>query len=213
MWAAAHRGEPVDWEKLYDGYRASVDWPSCNLWREHAALYPDAKVILTTRDPDSWYDSVMNTIYVASTTMQQVAGSDDATLRRVGLQDRVGEPIRQSHAGPRARDRASTTPTSNASKRRFRNRVCWYSKPNRAGNRCADSSVSTFPTSPIRASTRLRTSWPATRRRLARQAVTSAASRDRSRRQAGRTRSGWPDHVHAYVVRLTPSMMPPSARG
>ena len=33
MWAAAHRGEPVDWERLYEGYRASVDWPSCNLWQ------------------------------------------------------------------------------------------------------------------------------------------------------------------------------------
>jgi Sulfotransferase domain len=81
IWAAAHRGEPVDWEKLYDGYRASVDWPSCNLWREHAALYPDAKVILSTRDPDSWYDSVMSTIYVASTTMRQSA---DPMQRRFG---------------------------------------------------------------------------------------------------------------------------------
>ena len=52
MWAAAHRGEPVDWAQLYEGYRASVDWPSCNLWQEHAALYPNAKIILSTRDPD-----------------------------------------------------------------------------------------------------------------------------------------------------------------
>jgi hypothetical protein len=81
MWAAAHRGEPVDWEKLYEGYRATVDWPSCNLWREHAALWPNAKVILSTRDPDSWYDSVMNTIYKSSTQMKS---SDDATMRRFG---------------------------------------------------------------------------------------------------------------------------------
>ncbi len=81
LWAAAHRGEPVDWEKLYDGYRASVDWPSCNLWREHAALYPAAKVILSVRDPNSWYDSVMNTIYVASTTMRKSA---DPTMQRFG---------------------------------------------------------------------------------------------------------------------------------
>ncbi len=81
LWAAAHRGEPVDWEKLYAGYRATVDWPSCNLWREHATLYPDAKVILTTRDPDSWYQSVMNTIYVSST---RVCESSDPTMRRFG---------------------------------------------------------------------------------------------------------------------------------
>ncbi len=58
-----------------------VDWPSCNLWREHAALYPEAKVILTTRDPDSWYDSVMNTIYASSTRMKQ---STDPNVRRFG---------------------------------------------------------------------------------------------------------------------------------
>ena len=66
MWAAAHRGEPVDWELLFAGYRASVDWPSCNLWRELAAHYPNAKVILTVRDADAWYDSVMRTIYPSS---------------------------------------------------------------------------------------------------------------------------------------------------
>ena len=79
MWAAAHRGEPVDWEGLYDGYRASVDWPSCNLWQEHAALYPNAKVILSVRDSDSWYTSVMNTIYRSSMAMLE---ADDPTMRR-----------------------------------------------------------------------------------------------------------------------------------
>jgi Sulfotransferase domain len=81
MWAAAHRGEPVDWELLYRGYRATVDWPSCNLWREHAVLYPNAKVILSTRDPDSWYTSVMTTIYPAST---QQRNSDNPMMQRFG---------------------------------------------------------------------------------------------------------------------------------
>lgn len=81
MWLAAHRGETVDWELLYRGYRATVDWPSCNLWQTHAALYPAAKVILTTRDPQMWYDSVMNTIYKASTAM---ARSADPDLKRFG---------------------------------------------------------------------------------------------------------------------------------
>ena len=81
MWAAAQRGEHVDWNKLYDGYSATVDWPSCNFWREHAAFYPKAKVILSTRDPDKWYESVMNTIYVASTGM---LNSPDPQLRAMG---------------------------------------------------------------------------------------------------------------------------------
>src|SRR5262245_9210876 len=45
---------------------------------------------------------------------------------------------------------------------------------------------------------------------------TGGADTGASRRlsyDAGRTRSGWPDHVQPTVVRLTPSMSPPSAFG
>ena len=66
MWRAAHRGEPVDWAQLFAGYQASVDWPSCNWWREQLAAFPDAKVILSQRDPERWYQSVMATIYKMS---------------------------------------------------------------------------------------------------------------------------------------------------
>ena len=57
VWDAAGRGEPVDWEALFRGYQATVDWPGCNFYREFLRLYPEAKVILTVRDPERWYDS------------------------------------------------------------------------------------------------------------------------------------------------------------
>ena len=66
IWSDAHHGKPVDWDALFEGYQSTVDWPSCNLWREQAAQYPEAKIILSLRDPDKWYDSVMNTIYLSS---------------------------------------------------------------------------------------------------------------------------------------------------
>ncbi len=68
LWTAAHNGEPTDWEALFTGYQASVDWPSCNLWREQLAAFPDARVILSLRDPQRWYESVMNTIYKSTRT-------------------------------------------------------------------------------------------------------------------------------------------------
>lgn len=74
LWAAAHRGEAIDWQALYAGYSASVDWPSCNLWRELSEVYPEAKVILTTRDPRRWHQSVMRTIYAS--TMRTLASDD-----------------------------------------------------------------------------------------------------------------------------------------
>ena len=63
VWDAAARGEPVDWEALFRGYQATVDWPGCNFYEEFLRLYPEAKVILTVRDPERWYDSARQTIY------------------------------------------------------------------------------------------------------------------------------------------------------
>lgn len=81
IWSAAHRGEAIDWHALYRGYRAAVDWPACNLWREQLAAFPEAKVILSTRDPERWYDSVMNTIYPSS---MAAANSEDPGQRQFG---------------------------------------------------------------------------------------------------------------------------------
>jgi hypothetical protein len=63
LWEAAARGEPVDWEALFEGYQATVDWPGCTFYEELIRRYPDAKVILTTRDPETWYDSALQTIF------------------------------------------------------------------------------------------------------------------------------------------------------
>ena len=62
-WQAAARGEHPDWDRVFAGYRSCVDWPSARYWREIAAHYPDAKVLLTLRDPESWFESVHATIY------------------------------------------------------------------------------------------------------------------------------------------------------
>ena len=60
-WLDAANGEP-DWEATLDGYAATVDYPACTYWRELADLYPDAKVILSVRDADSWFESTNATI-------------------------------------------------------------------------------------------------------------------------------------------------------
>jgi hypothetical protein len=61
-WQAAARGERVDWNKVFSGYRSQVDWPGARYWRELVQWFPDAKVILSVRDPDEWFDSVQATI-------------------------------------------------------------------------------------------------------------------------------------------------------
>lgn len=67
LWRKAARGESVDWDEVYRGYRSTVDWPGARFWRELAEHYPAAKVILSTRDPEHWYDSVLGTIHHAAT--------------------------------------------------------------------------------------------------------------------------------------------------
>jgi hypothetical protein len=58
----AGRAEVVDWESLLGGYGATVDWPGCVFYGELARAYPGAKVVLSVRDPDSWYESFRATI-------------------------------------------------------------------------------------------------------------------------------------------------------
>ncbi len=66
-WAEALRrktaGEPIDWRPLLDGFQAIVDWPGAYFWRELTAAHPQAKVVLTIRDPQRWYDSIRATIF------------------------------------------------------------------------------------------------------------------------------------------------------
>ena len=80
VWHAAARGEKVDWDALLAGYRASVDWPSCHFWRELAAHYPDAKVILSTRDPQRWYKSISETIFRVMDNPPPPAGPGQTVL-------------------------------------------------------------------------------------------------------------------------------------
>lgn len=71
IWHEATHGEAVDWRALFDGYRASVDWPACNFWEMQLQAFPDARIILSERDPERWYESVMKTIYPGSVAARE----------------------------------------------------------------------------------------------------------------------------------------------
>src|SRR5437879_1520361 len=60
---AAQDPARADWGKIFAGYNATVDWPNATYYKELAEAYPDAKVILTERDPDAWFDSTQATIF------------------------------------------------------------------------------------------------------------------------------------------------------
>ena len=62
QWIGLTQGADPDWTKMFDGYNASVDWPGAHFWRELAAHYEEAKIILTVRESDKWFESMSSTI-------------------------------------------------------------------------------------------------------------------------------------------------------
>jgi hypothetical protein len=62
LWVAAADGKP-DWEAIFAGYSSTTDYPACLYWRELAVAYPSAKLILTKRDTQKWFESTQATIF------------------------------------------------------------------------------------------------------------------------------------------------------
>ena len=98
--------QSVDWLSALDDstvlrdlladYRSAVDWPTCHFWRELMDLYPEAKVLLTHRDPKAWYKSIRNTIYRLLTAKSSDMPSDQVKMARRIVMDetfdgRLGE--------------------------------------------------------------------------------------------------------------------------
>lgn len=62
-WKGLAEGDAANWPALFSGYRALVDWPCAYFWRELSDYYPQAKIVLTVRDSNAWYDSIEKTIF------------------------------------------------------------------------------------------------------------------------------------------------------
>jgi GrpB-like predicted nucleotidyltransferase (UPF0157 family) len=63
LWEPALRAEEVDWEEVFAGYVAQVDFPGAAFWPEIVDAFPDALVVLSTRPAESWYRSASSTIF------------------------------------------------------------------------------------------------------------------------------------------------------
>lgn len=91
LWLDVVSGKP-DWDTIFDGYQSTTDYPACTYWRKLAEHYPEAKVVLTVRDPDNWFDSVSQTIF--SEQMQgSLAGSPAEAMMRGVVFDPFGDRV------------------------------------------------------------------------------------------------------------------------
>lgn len=62
----AEKGEDPDWDTLFQGYQSAVDYPVTRYYKQLIQKYPEAKIIHTIRDAESWYQSASQTIIWAS---------------------------------------------------------------------------------------------------------------------------------------------------
>jgi len=62
LWKQALAGEP-DWNEIFDGFQSTVDWPGGYFYRELADFYPEAKILLSVRDPEAWERSMRETVW------------------------------------------------------------------------------------------------------------------------------------------------------
>jgi hypothetical protein len=63
LWRRYAKGEPIDWEALFEGYQSSVYWSTSYDYQSLLDRYPDMKFILTVREFNAWYKSTFNTVY------------------------------------------------------------------------------------------------------------------------------------------------------
>jgi len=62
FWADIAAGRAVDWDAVFDGYTAQVDWPGAAVWPQTMHAFPDAKIIHTERAENDWWGSFNTTI-------------------------------------------------------------------------------------------------------------------------------------------------------
>ena len=86
MWLALANGDASDWRPMLKGYASTVDWPTTYFWKQLAAENPDAKIILTLRDPESWYRSAAATIFARMLEFVSMRASPAAV-----------DPVRRRH--------------------------------------------------------------------------------------------------------------------
>lgn len=63
VWHAAALGREPNWAEFLRSYGASVDAPAAYFWPELVRAFPEAIVLLSVRDADSWWESASETVF------------------------------------------------------------------------------------------------------------------------------------------------------
>ena len=112
-WLTLRETGTTNWEELYKGYQATVDFPCYPWYKQHMKQYPDAKVILTVRPFEKWHDSVYSTIWQAQhpteeqkREMGEKIASNPVLLETIKCVELAKEVIMEEHFKGKFLDKA-----------------------------------------------------------------------------------------------------------
>jgi len=114
-WSRDPQAEP-DWDAILPGFAAGVDAPLCLFWETLHRRYPEAKVVLTLRDPEKWCDSF--TTLMRTNIRGAWMGLFSSRARRMGA---FGRTLGKHFMG--SLDRQHLIDTFNAHNQRVRDTV------------------------------------------------------------------------------------------
>ena len=90
-WKKLQRGEVPDYDLLFKGFQSSADFPAALYYKEFIKRYPNAKVVLTVRDPEKWYASASKTIF------RKIPNFILALIRLIGLFSKTARAFPDMH--------------------------------------------------------------------------------------------------------------------
>lgn len=61
---ALSKEREMNWQEVLKDYVATLDWPACNYYKELMIEYPEAKVLLTYREPEKWFASYLTLVKI-----------------------------------------------------------------------------------------------------------------------------------------------------
>lgn len=91
-WCDVYDGKEPEWDDVLGDYRSCVDVPGMHFYRELAARYPEAKVILSTRSPESWVKSAWGTLVTEKSSNDFGHGPFTPFLNRMVARWQVNQP-------------------------------------------------------------------------------------------------------------------------
>jgi hypothetical protein len=147
LWEQANDGSP-QWEQIFGEARSTVDWPSARYYRDLMSHYPEAKVLLSVREPEEWVRSMRATVWgifhgdsVIHHVCRARAVVDPLWRRYTALMHQM---TWQEGTGVLAGE-TFTDAGTRRSRRPCRPSVCLYGILAKDGTRSATSSRWTFP--------------------------------------------------------------------